>query len=419
MPTFKRTHVETLVSRLREPPNQLIAVFGPRQSGKTTIVEQALQIIDRPSMHLPLDNPIAAKNEVLGNDDAVQLPRQHDMESLVNTWESAREKADRDPRGFILALDEIQTIPNWSSVVKGLWDADRAVNRPLHVIVLGSAPMPIQSGLNESLAGRFELLRVTHWSFDEMVDAFGYDLDQYLFFGGYPGGAKLIREEERWQAYIQNALIDPTIKRDVLAMTRVDKPALLRQLFELGSLYSGQILPYNRMLGSLTDAGNTTTLARYLDLLSISNLLTGFQKYAPSKRRIRESSPKLNVCNTALMTVTSDYTFDQARADRTFWGRLVESAVGAHIFNTAPTNTKAYYWRDRVGRSEFEVDYVIQQGPLTIGIEVKSGSQTRRLQGLEAFAQKFNSSRTLLVGDNGIPIGEFLATPVIRWLDRT
>ena len=417
MAAFKRAHVETLVSRLHEQPYHLIAVFGPRQSGKTTIVQQALQTMDRPSVLVPFDNRIAPKIQPTIDDTTVQLPRQADLESLVSIWQKARAQADRDPRGFILALDEIQTIPNWSQVVKGLWDSDRATNRPLHVIVLGSAPMSIQSSLKESLAGRFELLRVTHWSFDEMSDAFGYDLDQYLFFGGYPGGAKLVREEERWQAYIQNAIINSTIERDVLAMTRVDQPALLKQFFEFGSLYSGQILSYNKMLGTLTDAGNTTTLARYLDLLSTLNLLTGFRKYTPSKLRIRESSPKLNVCNTALMTVTSDYTFDQARADRTFWGRLVESAVGAHMFNTAPTNVKVYYWRGRVGRAESEVDYVIQQGPLTIAIEVKSNSNSRRLPGLEAFAQKFDPSRTLLVGGNGIPIGEFLATPVIRWFD--
>ena len=419
MADFQRRHVETLVGRLCERPDKLIAVFGPRQSGKTTIVRQALQIVEKHSVQIPLDIVDTEGFRTLNqHDSAISLPRHPDMEWLVKTWQGAREKAEDHPDGFILALDEIQTIPNWSRIVKGLWDADRAAGRQLHVIVLGSAPMLIQSGLSESLAGRFELLRVSHWSFDEMVEAFGFDLDEYIYFGGYPGGAPYIREEERWRNYIRDTLINATIEKDILAMTRVDKPALLKQLFELGSLYSGQILPFNRMLGQLQDAGNTTTLSRYLDLLSTSGLITGFQKYAPSKLRIRESSPKLNVCNTALAAVLSDYTFSEAKADRSLWGRLVESAIGAHIYNTAPSNVKAYYWRDRVGHSQLEVDFVLQRGPLTIGIEVKSGPRTGRLRGLDAFKQMFNPTLTLLVGESGISIKEFLATPVVRWFDN-
>ena len=417
MSNFERAEVQRLATRLAEQPSHLIAVFGPRQSGKTTIVRQALEIVSRPSVHYQLDAVDTNVPDPLLDDTTIALPRRPDMNWLVDAWHDARRKTDSSPNGFILVLDEIQAIPDWSSIIKGLWDADRAENRQLHVVVLGSAPMPIQSGLSESLAGRFELLPVSHWSFDEMVDAFGFDLDQYLFFGGYPGCAMFVQDEERWRQHVISNFITPTIEKDVLSMTRVDKPALLKQLFELGALYSGQILPYNRMLGQLTDAGNTTTLARYLDLLSICKLLTGFRKYAPSKLRVRESSPKLNICNTALMTSTSDYTFDQAHADRSYWGRLVESAVGAHIFNTAPSNVKIHYWREKVGRSELEVDFVLQQGPLTIGIEVKSGSRTGPLRGLEAFQQKYRPHDALLVGDEGIHIGEFLATPVIRWFE--
>lgn len=415
---FHRTHVETLITRLHEQPNLILAVFGPRQSGKTTIVQQALQRLHQPSVHHSLDNVDESLLFETNDDATFRLPRLPDAEWLVNSWHRARAEAERNPNGFVLALDEIQAIPDWSSIVKGLCDADRAQDRQFHVIVLGSAPMPIQSGLNESLAGRFELVPVSHWSFDEMVDAFGFTLEEYLFFGGYPGAAKFIRDEPRWRDYILNAIINPTIERDVLAMTRVDKPALLKQLFELGSLYSGQILPFNKMLGQLSDAGNTTTLSRYLDLLSTCKLLTSFQNYAPSKRRIRQSSPKINVCNSALMTAMSDYTFDQARADRTFWGRLVESAIGAHIFNSAPSNVKAYYWRDRAGSSELEVDFVIEQGPLTVAIEVKSGPHRGPLRGLDEFSRKFKRSRTILVGESGVSIGEFLATPVLQWFNK-
>ncbi len=413
METFQRSQVATLLNRLAEPPQQLIAVFGPRQTGKTTLVRQALRRIDRPHLHARLDEVDADPGDAPDSEATFRAPRKPDTEWLVQTWRRARHEADGNPRGFVLALDEIQTLPNWSSTVKGLWDADRAESRQLHVILLGSAPLLIQSGLSESLAGRFEPIRVTHWSFDEMADAFGFDLAEYVFFGGYPRGARFIREEDRWRDYVLGALVTPNIEKDILAMTRVDKPALLKQLFELGTEYSGQILPYSKMLGQLQDAGNATTLARYLDLLSQAGLLAGLPKYAPSLHRVRASSPKLNVLNTALMTAGAGYTFEEAQADRSFWGRLVESAVGAHILNTASGSIRPHYWRE----GQLEVDFVLRRGPRTIAIEVKSGPRTRQLPGLKAFAEEFKRSRTMLVGEGGTSLTEFLTTPADHWFD--
>lgn len=389
----------------------MIAVFGPRQSGKTTLVEQALCQTDRPSRHVRVDEPDIGESS--DSEPTLRPPRAPDYEWLVRTWQQAREEADANPRGFVLVLDEIQALPQWSTVVKGLWDADRAENRPLHVVLLGSAPLRVQSGLTESLAGRFEPIRVTHWSFSEMADAFQFDLAEYVYFGGYPGAAPFIDEEARWRDYVLGAFVAPNIEKDILAMTRVDKPALLKQLFELGTAYSGQIVPYNKMLGQLQDAGNATTLARYVDLLSTAGLLVGIPKYARSMLRIRRSSPKLNVLNPGLMAAASTYTFEQAQADRTFWGRLVESAVGAHILNSASSYVRIHYWREE----PHEVDFVLSRGPQTIAIEVKSGRGGRRLPGLEAFARKFPGAHTMLVGEGGVPVGEFLAVPVDHWFD--
>lgn len=389
----------------------MIAVFGPRQSGKTTLVEQALRQTDRPSRHVRVDEP--DMGESADSETTFRPPRAPDHEWLVRIWQQARQQADANDRGFILVLDEIQALPQWSTVVKGLWDRDRAENHPLHVVLLGSAPLHVQSGLTESLAGRFEPIHVTHWSFDEMSEAFQFDLEEYVYFGGYPGAAPLIREEERWRDYVLNAFVAPNIEKDILAMTRVDKPALIKQLFELGAEYSGQILPYNKMLGQLQDAGNATTLARYLDLLSTAGLLVGIQKYARSMLSVRRSSPKLNVLNPGLMAAASTYTFEQAQADRTFWGRLVESAVGAHILNSASSYVRIHYWREK----RLEVDFVLSRGPRTIAIEVKSGRGGRRLPGLEAFAREFPDTHTMLVGEGGVPVGEFLAVPVDHWFD--
>ena len=414
MAVFRREQVATLIRRLAEPPRFIIALFGPRQTGKTTIVRQALQRIERPWRYLAVDEPDSEAFEIPPTPAGTSLrhPHIHDAEWLVLNWERARRKADRSPNGSVLVLDEIQKIPQWLETVKGLWDADRAVDRPLHVVILGSAPLLMQSGLTESLAGRFEPIRVTHWSFPEMAAAFDFDLRTYLFFGGYPGAASRVQDPMRWREYVLRSVIDPNIKRDVLSMTRVDKPGLLKKVFDLGAAWSGQILSYNRMLGPLQDAGNTTTLARYLDLLADAGLLAGLSKYVRSLPH-RGSSPKLNVFNTALMTAGSGYAFEQAVADRTFWGRTVESAVGAHLLNTATSDIGVYHWRD--GRHE--VDFVLERGPHLVGVEVKSGPIRRSPHGLEAFGERFGPQRTLVVGEGGVPLNEFLAAPAGQWCE--
>ena len=416
MESFQRSQVTTVCLRLTEDPHQIIALFGPRQTGKTTIVRQVLAQIDLASLYLAADKPDSSPPFVLSDETEVTFPisRLRDTSWLVSSWERARREAERFGRGFVLVFDEIQKIPRWSETVKGLWDADRARGLPLRVVILGSAPLLIQSGLHESLAGRFELIRVPHWSFNEMSEAFGFDLPQYLYFGGYPGAARYVRDQARWREYILGALIEPNIERDLLSMTRVDKPALLKQLFELGAAYSGQILSYTKMLGQLQDAGNTTTLARYLDLLSSAGLLTGLPKYSNRPHLRRGSSPKLNVLNTALMTAGSGYSFDEAKADRTFWGRLVESAVGAHLFNTAASDIRLHYWRD----TPFEVDFVLQRGFQLIPVEVKSGAKTRSLQGMAEFEQRFRPRRSLIVGEGHIPLDEFLTVPAHQWFEE-
>ncbi len=414
MAPFHREQVATLVHRLVEPPRRIIALFGPRQSGKTTIVRQALGRLDRPSIYLPVDEPDSPVVRIPPSAAGTAPGRQpRDAEWLVVRWEAARREAEASPRGAVLVLDEIQKIPQWSETVKGLWDADRAVNRPLHVVVLGSAPLRVQSGLTESLAGRFEPMRVTHWSFPEMADAFGFDLPTCLYFGGFPGAASLVRNQQLWREYILQALVEPNIDRDLLAMTRVDKPALLKRLFELGAGCSGQILSYTKMLGQLQDAGNTTTLARYLDLLESAGLLAGLPKYASRPHR-RGSSPKLTVLNTALMTAGAGYSFEEAQADRTFWGRVVESAVGAHLLNTATSDIRLHHWRD----GPHEVDFVLQRGPRVVAIEVKSGPRRGALTGLQTFEERFRPRRLLLVGEGGVPLNEFLAAPAGQWFEE-
>jgi predicted AAA+ superfamily ATPase len=391
---FQRSQGAILSSRLIEPRRFLQVVAGPRQVGKSTLVQQVIDDLKMPVRYASADEPT-----LRGGD------------WISQQWSAARLDIV-DKQGGVLVLDEIQKIPGWSETVKRLWDEDTRRKRPLKVVLLGSAPLLIAHGLTESLAGRFETLRLPHWSFGEMRQAFGWSLEQYLYGGGYPGAAPLINDHERWARYIADSLIETSIARDVLLLTRVDKPALLRRLFELACRYSGQALSYTKMLGQLQDAGNTTTLAHYLDLLAAAGMVCGLQKYAGDRARSRSSSPKLQVFNTALMTVTSGTSPDELRTDREFRGRLVESAVGAHLANAAATGEcELFYWNER-GR---EVDFVIKVRSRLIGIEVKSGRAPTAHPGTMAFAESFKTYRSLLVGGDGISVEEFLLRPVTFW----
>jgi len=394
---FERAQADTLTARLLESRRFLQVVSGARQVGKTTVVDQVLARLKVPSVFVSADEPAVG-----------------DTAWLSAQWERARiVAAEAGKTGAVLALDEVQKIPQWSETVKRLWDEDSRARRRLKVVLLGSAPLLVQQGLTESLAGRFEVTHLPHWSFAEMRAAFGFTLEQYLYFGGYPGAATLITDPPRWRRYLLDALIETTISRDVLLMARVDKPALLRRVFELGCRYSGQVLSYTKMLGQLQDAGNTTTLAHYLDLLSGAGMLTGLQKYAGHAVRQRGSSPKLQVLNTALMTAQSGFSPEEARTDREFRGRLVESAVGAHLVNAAASGScELFYWREQ----SREVDFVVRAGQRVVAIEVKSGRAPDAFPGLAAFSEAFKPTRALQVGGDGISLEDFLTKPVEHWL---
>jgi uncharacterized protein len=394
---YARPQTAQLKRRLAEPRRFIQVVAGPRQVGKTTLVQQVVSALARTARYASADEPTLRGSGW-----------------IAQQWDAARLESDAAGRsGSILVLDEVQKIGGWSEAVKRLWDEDTRAGRRLRVVVLGSAPLLIARGLTESLAGRFEILHLPHWSFAEMHAAFGWNVDQYIFHGGYPGAAPLIRDHGRWARYILDAICETTISRDVLLLSRVDKPALLRRLFELSCRYSSQILSYTKMLGQLQDAGNATTLAHYLDLLEGAGMVRGLQKYAGGLARQRGSSPKLQVFNTALQSAPSGATLKEARADPAVWGRLVESAVGAHLANAAASgDCELFYWRD----ANREVDFVVRRGRIVTAIEVKTGRSRDRFPGLSAFAAAFKPKRQLLVGGDGIAVEEFLRTPVTRWV---
>ena len=394
MDAFRRPHAARLAGRLAERRRFIQVVAGPRQVGKTTLVRQVLERT-RAAWHFASADDPALKGSGW----------------IEQQWEAGRLLPPKGG-GPMLVLDEIQKVAHWPEVVKRLWDEDAAARRPLKVVLLGAAPLLIQKGLTESLAGRFEVLHLPHWSYEEMRDCFGFGLDRYLFHGGYPGAAPLARDHARWVAYMKDSLIETTISRDVLLLTRVDKPALLRRLFQLSCSYSGQILSFTKMLGPLHEAGNTTTLAHYLDLLEGAGMVRGLPKFAGAKVRQRGSIPKLQVFNTALLTAQSGLTLPEAKANREFWGRLVESAIGAHLANAAAAGTcELFYWRD----NNLEVDFVTRAGRFVTAIEVKSARTGQAGPGIDAFSAAFRPQRKLLVGGDGIKIDEFLLAAADRW----
>lgn len=426
---YSRPVGDSVRLRLLEAPQRIQILAGPRQVGKTTLVHQIVADRDAASAAYVSADPGSSSMEVgsQASTDAATTPsRSGEIGAgwLTGQWQRSvvaarewmarpRREFARAPQPYLLVIDEIQKVPNWSETVKGLWDTNVSSAEPMHLVLLGSSPLLMHQGISESLAGRFELTRMTHWSYEEMNDAFGFNLEQYIYFGGFPGSAAWIGDETRWRNYVADSLISPNIEKDILELTRVDQPALLKQLFEIGCSYSGQIVALDKVLGVMNSKGNTVTLSRYLDLLDRAGLLRGLLKYSDHEVRRRRSPPKFQVRNTALISATGSYRFNEARADRSYWGRLVESAVGAHLCNATDASVKVQYWRD----GPLEVDFVVGNGRRLAAIEVKSGRSAGALPGLTEFSRRNRGCRVLVVGGDDLPVGEFLRYPVSHWLE--
>ncbi len=394
--SYQRVDKKILLKRLKDEPRRFIqVVYGPRQVGKTTLVRQVMRELDYPSQLVAADAVPAS-----------------DKLWIAQQWEAARfQQAKQADQPFLLVIDEVQKIDNWSEQVKAEWDKDSADERDIRLVLLGSSRLMLQQGLTESLAVRFEATYLGHWSYREMKDAFGLTAEEFVWFGGYPGAITLKDDEDRWKSYVRDALLETSISKDILMLTRVDKPAMMKRLFELGSSYSGQVLSFTKILGQLTEAGNTTTLANYLELLNDAGLLGGLEKYSPNMVRKRASSPKFQVHNTAIMSGIFGESLDTLLEAPKIWGRWVESAVGAHLVNQVFKDKKLslYYWKE----GNDEVDFVLEYKKKVIGLEVKSG-YTGRLTGLIAFKEKFNPDKALVIGSGGIPWQEFLQMDVLE-----
>jgi len=385
---FQRTVIEKIEARIKEKRNFIQVISGPRQVGKTTLISQLLDRIEIPSQYISADGA--------GPQGAIWIEKH---------WEAARRKLlTEDARELVLVIDEIQKLENWSETVKKLWDEDTWNKIPLKLIISGSSRLLLQEGLTESLGGRFEVTYMGHWTLKEMQEAFGWSPEKYVWYGGYPGSAAIVDDEMRWKRYLSDSIVETSISRDILMLTRVDKPALLRRLFEMGVRHSGMELSYTKVLGQLQDSGNTTTLSHYLTLLGSAGLLSGIEKYSGTVARQRSSSPKFVVHNTALMSSSDTELFSGIRKHPDKWGRYVESAVGAHLLDGHMKGYyRLFYWR----KGHMEVDFVLVRDQDILALEVKSG-RTRSRAGLEQFRKEYPHARVMLIGDTGMPWQEFL-----------
>lgn len=385
---YKRSIYHTIIKRLEEHRMFIQVVMGPRQIGKSTVVKQVLDDLGKPYLLYSADTIPSTSPKWISE-----------------CWANARlQMRAQQLEEMILVIDEVQKLKNWSEYVKKEWDADSLNHINLKVVLLGSSRVLLEKGLAESLMGRYEEIRMSHWSYPEMREAFNMSLEQYIYYGGYPGAAQLIEDEERWANYVNGAIIDATINKDIMMDSPISKPALLRQTFELSVAYSGKILSLTKMLGALQDAGNTVTLAGYLNLLGDSGLVTGLQKYSVDMARKRASIPKYQVYNNALLSVLSGLSFKEAVTDSKRWGQIFESAIGAYIISEAFVHRfEVYYWRE----GNDEVDFVLKKNQKIVAIEVKSNGETKTT-GMERFHKLFNPLATIVVGENGIQPELFL-----------
>lgn len=384
---YKRLQFTEVLGRMNEPRHFIQVLAGPRQVGKSTLMDQVLAECTLP--------------HYLFNADGVD---EDDTDWIRRIWETTRLQMDSGHQAeAVLVIDEIQKIKRWSEIVKREWDNDTRSHRQLKLFLLGSSRLMLRDGLKESLAGRFELIRLGHWTWQEMSDAFGWTLDDWIYYGGFPGTASLLGDMRRWKKYVKDSLVAPAIEKDVILTSNIYKPALMKQLFDLGCSYSAELLSLTKAVGQLQDAGNVTTLSSYLDILKECNLLAGLQKYANDEARRYRSVPKFQVYNNALLTAYKGTSFDKDRIDPQIWGRWVESAVGAYVLGSEEEEGyKVYYWRER----DDEVDYVILRQGEVVALEVKSGRRGMN-SGLPAFSEHFHPKRAIVIGTDGIPFDVF------------
>ncbi|MBI2376975.1 MAG: ATP-binding protein [Deltaproteobacteria bacterium] len=367
---------DVLAERLEEPaPGRIQLLAGPRQVGKTTLLLELVERFSELAVYAAADEPGSA---------------------LPGFWERLLARAEQtcaDQGRAILLLDEAHLLADWAPRLKGAWDRFRRIKAKVHVVASGSSSLHLARGSRESLAGRFELLTLTHWSARSMADVFGLKGEEaaeaVVRAGSYPGAFHLLDDPARWSAYVRDAILEPAIGRDILALTSVRRPALLRQIFAVAASSPAQILSLQKIQGQLQDSGALETIACYLQLLEDAFLVAALPKFSAQPRRQRAAPPKLVTLNNALLAAVS--STGPVRDDPARFGAWVENACLAHAWNAGQ---RVSYWREE----PLEVDGVVEGSWGKWAIEVKTADlRPSELRGLLELTLRYPKYKPLVV----------------------
>ena len=374
---LRKRQFEEIVKKLSRGPRFIQAIIGPRQTGKTTLALQLKKSWKGPCIY-----------------ETADVPGAENRNWIMELNEAAVKESNDKKKESLLIIDEIQKIPGWSDALKYVYDKNERNRVRVRIIILGSSALLMQRGLTESLAGRFEVNRHSHWSFEECRDFYKFNLNDYIYYGGYPGAAKIRKDAKRWQAYIKDSIIETVIAKDVLLMNPVTKPALLRQAFALCLHHPAEIFSYQKMLGQLQDAGNTTTIAFYLRLMANAFFLVPVEKYSGNRVKQKGSSPKVISLDNSIINVVNNRNYGEVMRDLAYKGRLFENAVGSRLYWLAQEEGwEIFYWRER----DFEVDYVLSKGDKIVAVEVKSGYPGKAQSALDVFARKYKNVKKIVI----------------------
>lgn len=388
---------DLLTQRLREPaPGRIQLLSGPRQVGKTTLLLEIAGGLGETAIYAAADAPEAA------------LPA-----FWERTFGKAEETAASQGRAVVF-LDEAHLLHDWSARLKAVTDRFRRRRIPIHVVATGSSALRLGAGSRESLAGRFERLTLTHWSAASMARVFGLSAeeaaDQVVRMGSYPGAFPLRADTARWTAYVRDAILEPAIGRDILALSMVRRPALLRQVFGVAACSPAQIVSLQKLQGRLHDAGSLETIAHYLALLEEAFLVAPIPKYSTKSVRRRSSPPKLVTLNNALLAAMDPKGIVHPDADPARFGSWLENACLAHAWNAGQ---RVSYWREE----PLEIDGVFEGSWGSWAVEVKSGGYLMTdLKGLLEFVRRNPAFRPLMICDStGLGTARRAGVDAVTW----
>ena len=423
LPPYVRPIKQDILQYLSGEPKHMLMLWGPRQSGKSTLIQQTLREYPGPYQYINVDD--FEPEQIIDFPELMQKPEHSRLALWMRAhWEQARLKAQSSSRPFTLVIDEVQMIPNWAQRVKGMYDRDRWDQNQVHVVLLGSSPRNLQKGISESLLGRFYPMDIPHWSYLEMKEGFGFTVDDFIFYGGYPGAAAYHQPSQtlKWKNYIQKAVIEGNLERDVFQLIEIQYPDVMDQIFKIGAHASSQLMDIKKVIEKFSMEAQKQLkkedmphimVMRYLTILSKISMLTSITKYARDPFK-RGGTPKFQVLNTGLMSATHTLSLEEAKRSPAYWGRLAESAVGAHLINTSHPNASLHYWR----HNGYEVDFVMDRTITLTAIEVKAAKKPKPLKGLQTFCEKFPVTRSLIIGTGGISFEEFLSKPARDWCEE-